>query len=129
MDGPRDDHTKWSKSEKDKYRMIPLYVEPKMWHKWTYLGNRNTLTDIKRLVVAKGEAGCRWDWEFETSRCKLLHQDGINKALLYNTGSYIQYPVINCNGKEYEKVYIYIYIYTHTYTHMYNWITLLYSRC
>ena len=127
MDGPRDDPTKWSMSEKDKYHMIPLYVESKMWHKWTYLGNRNTLTDIERLVVAKGEAGYRWDCEFETSRCKLLHQDGINKALLYNTGSYIQYPVINCNGKEYEKVYIYIY--THTYTHTYNWLTLLYSRC
>ena len=24
MDGPRDYHTKWSKSEKDKYHMIPL---------------------------------------------------------------------------------------------------------
>ena len=24
MDGPRDDHTKWSKSEKDKYQMISL---------------------------------------------------------------------------------------------------------
>ena len=27
----------------------------------------------------------------------------INKVLLYNTGNYIQYPVINHNGKEYEK--------------------------
>ena len=26
---------------------------------------------------------------------------------------YIQYPVINHNGKEYEKEYIYIYIYLH----------------
>ena len=26
-----------------------------------------------------------------------------NKALLYSTGNYIQYPVINHNGKEYEK--------------------------
>ena len=24
MDGPIDDHTKWNKSEKDKYHMIPL---------------------------------------------------------------------------------------------------------
>ena len=35
MDGPRDYPTKWSKSEKDKYHMIP-YVESKIWHKWTY---------------------------------------------------------------------------------------------
>ena len=29
-----------------------------------------------------------------------------NKVLLYNTGNYIQYPVINDNGKEYEFIYI-----------------------
>ena len=29
-----------------------------------------------------------------------------NKVLLYSTGSYSQYPMINCNGKEYEKTYI-----------------------
>ena len=33
-----------------------------------------------------------------------------NKDLLYSTGNYIQYPVINDNGKEYEKECIYIYI-------------------
>ena len=27
-----------------------------------------------------------------------------NKVLLYSTGNYNQYPVINQNGKEYEKV-------------------------
>ena len=32
-----------------------------------------------------------------------------NKVLLYSTENYIQYPMINCNGKEYIKnVYIYI---------------------
>ena len=29
-----------------------------------------------------------------------------NKVLLYSTGNYIQYPVIDYNGKEYEKAYI-----------------------
>ena len=46
------------------------------------------------------------DWEFGISRCKLLilYIEWINnKVLLYSTGSYIQYPVINHNGKEYEK--------------------------
>ena len=32
-----------------------------------------------------------------------------NKVLLYSTGNYIQYPVINHNGKEYEKEYISMY--------------------
>ena len=31
---------------------------------------------------------------------------GSYKVLLYSTGNYIQYPVINLNGKEYEKEYI-----------------------
>ena len=62
-------------------------------------------------MVAKGEGGGRGkDWEFGISRCKLVYIGGINnKALLYSTGNYIQYPVINHNGKEYEKEYI-IYI-------------------
>ena len=34
------------------------------------------------------------------------------QLLPFSTGNYIQYPVINQNGKEYEKnIYIYIYIY------------------
>ena len=28
-----------------------------------------------------------------------------NKILLYSTGNYIQYPVINYNGKEYIYIY------------------------
>ena len=31
-----------------------------------------------------------------------------NEVLLYGTGNYIQYPVINQNGKEYEKEYVYV---------------------
>ena len=52
------------------------------------------------------------DWEFGISRFKLLYVEWINnKVLLYSTGNYIQYPMINHDGKEYEKEYIYIYIY------------------
>ena len=60
----------------------------------------------------------------------------MDKILLYSTGNYIQYPMINHNGKEYFKmctylcvcVYIYIYIYIYMYTYIYNGIILLYSR-
>ena len=35
-----------------------LYMESKIWHKWTHVQNRNRLTDTQnRLVVAKGERG------------------------------------------------------------------------
>ena len=39
-----------------------------------------------------------------------------NKIILYSTGNYIQYPMINHNGKEYEKEYIHVCIYM--YIHM-----------
>ena len=56
-------------------------------------------------MVAKGMGGeRRMDLEFEVGRCKLLHLEWINnKVLLYSTGNYIKYAVINHNGKEYLK--------------------------
>ena len=58
MDGTRDSHSKWSKSERE--RQMP-YDITYMWNlkcgtKWAYLQNRNRLIDIEnRLVAAKGE--------------------------------------------------------------------------
>ena len=44
------------------------------------------------------------DLEFGISTGKLLYIGWINnKVLLYSTGNYIQYLIINHNGKEYEK--------------------------
>ena len=44
------------------------------------------------------------------SRCKLLYIDWINKVLLNRMEKYIQYPMINRNGKEYfKKKNIYMY--------------------
>ena len=37
---------------------------------------------------------------------------------MYSTENYIEYPMINHNGKEYKK----------EQTYVYNWVTLLYSR-
>ena len=66
-------------------------------------------------MVAKGEENRGgMDWEFGVSRCKLLYIEWINNKVLLYTGNYIQYPVINHNGKEYFKKRMYIYI------HMYN---------
>ena len=65
-----------------------------------------------RLVVAKVEwVGGGMEWEVAVSRCKLLYIEWINdNVLLYSTGNYIQYPVINHNGKEYIKKRMYIYV-------------------
>ena len=76
------------------------------------------------MTLNKGEGqtertDCGWlprlrdrgkDWEFGISRCKLLYIGWINSnVLLYSTENYIQYPVINHNGKEYEKECVYMY--------------------
>jgi len=43
------------KSEKHKLYGFHLYVESKLWHKWTYIQNRKRLIDIEiRLVVCQG---------------------------------------------------------------------------
>ena len=69
--------------------------------------NRNSLTSIEnRLEVAKRESSTGGeDWEFRISRYKLLYFIGWinNKVLLYSTGNYTQYTVINHNGKEYKN--------------------------
>ena len=62
----------------------------------------------------KQASGCQrrgMDWEFGINRCKLVYTKWINnKALVWSTGNYIQYPVINHNGKEYGKnIYMYMY--------------------
>ena len=45
------------------------------------------------------------EWEFGVIRCTLLHTGWKDKAVLYSTGNYIQYPVRSHNGKEYIYIY------------------------
>ena len=56
----------------------------------------------KRLVVAKRKrVERRIEWEDGDNRCKLLYTEWINNiVLLYSRGNYVQYTVINHNGKE-----------------------------
>ena len=53
-------------------------------------------------MVAKGEGGTGGkNRECGISRGKLLYIEWINdKVLLHSIGNYIQYPKINCNGKD-----------------------------
>ena len=59
MNGPRDYHTKWSKSSRNKYYMISLpWGILKKWFKGTYLQNRKRLTDIDgKLILPKEKGG------------------------------------------------------------------------
>ena len=106
MDGHRDYHNKWSKSE----RQIP-YDITYMWNlkcdtnkpKYeTETKSRTQKTDGWLPRGRRGEVG--QEWEFEISRCKLIYTEWINnKVLLYRTGNYIQHPMINYNGKDMKK--------------------------
>ena len=54
MDGP--EIIIWSEvsqTEKDKYHIILLVCESKIWHKWTYLQKTNRLTDIEDWLVGE----------------------------------------------------------------------------
>ena len=115
MVGPRDYHTKQSKSERE--RLIP-YDTTYMWNlKYDaseHIYETETDSQIQRtnLWSPKGRADAEGeDWGCRISRHKLLYIGWINnKVLLYSTGYYAQCPVINHNGKEYEKKYTYIYV-------------------
>ena len=69
-----------------------------------------------RAVIAKGEQiGRRTKEEFGFSRCRLFYIEWINNNIHCIAENYIQYPMINHNGKEYLKKNIYIYIYIYIY--------------
>ena len=82
------------------------------------LSTKQKQTHRHREQICQGEGGGEgMDWEFGVNRCKLVYTEWIsNKVLLYSTGNYIQYPMINHNGKEYKKEYIYIKIISITYS-------------
>ena len=61
-DGPRGYHTEWSKSERERqisYGITSTWIlKKKKRYKWTYLQNRNRLTDFEsKLTVTKWERG------------------------------------------------------------------------
>ena len=93
--------------------------ESKLWHRWTCPQNRNRFTDshIHRLWLSRAESGEGRIGSLGFNRCKLLYIGWINnKVLLYNPGKYIQYPMVNFNGKDW--------IHTHTHTHTHTYIDL-----
>ena len=65
MDGPRDYHTRWSKTDRERrisYDIIYMW-NLKKWYNWTYIQNRNRPTDIEnKLMVTKGEKGGGISW-------------------------------------------------------------------
>ena len=74
VDGPRDCHTEWSKSEREKQI---LHINTYMWtlekcYRWSYWQSRNRDTDVEnKRMDTKGEKGGwdelgDWDWHVYT---------------------------------------------------------------
>ena len=76
MDGPRDCHTEWSKSDRDRQISYDIAY---MWnlkkgYKWTYLQSRNRVTDVEnKLMVTKWGRGGGMNWEIGTDIYTLLY--------------------------------------------------------
>ena len=103
LDGPRDSRTKWSKSDRE--RQIPYditYMRNLNMTQKKLPTNRNRLIDIEnKLVIEKGEG---YELKVWVSRRKLFYIEWIsNRTCCLAQETIFQYPVINHNGKEYEK--------------------------
>ena len=56
MDGPRDCHTEWSKSEKDKCHDIAYMWNIRKGHRWTYF-KRGRVTNVEDKLMVTMELG------------------------------------------------------------------------
>ena len=66
VDGPRDCHTEWSKSEREKeMSYINTYMwNLEKWYRWTYSQGRNRDVDVENGHVdtgEEGESGTNWE--------------------------------------------------------------------
>ena len=103
-----------SETEKDKYYMLSLICGiQKKWYKWTYLQDRNRLTDLENeLMVTRGQ-----EWgegifrELGINMYTLLYLKWMtNKDLLYSTGNSAQCYVAAWMGREFGGEWIHVYV-------------------
>ena len=96
----------------------------KKGYRWTYLQNRNWLTDFEKLMGTKedrcgGGHGGRMDWGSGIGIGTLRSMEWLASGdLLYSTENSTQYPVIICGRRIWESMD----------TCMYGCVALLYSR-
>ena len=104
-DGPRDCHTEWSKSDRERQisYAITYMWNLKKWYKWIYSQNRNRVTDVEnKLMVTRWEReGGGINWEIGIDIHTLLYIKQImNKDLLYSKGNSTQYSIMAYMQKE-----------------------------
>ena len=119
MSGPRDYPAKLDSERQTSYDIIYMW-NLKKGYTWTYLQNRNKLTDFEnKFVVTKGDRR-GMAWGFGMGICTLRYMEWLaNRDLLHSTGKSTQYSVIIYMGKNLKK---------NGGVYLYNWMTLLWSR-
>ena len=100
MDGLRVYDIKWSKSERE--RQIPydiIYMWNLKYDKWTYLQKKNRQRKQSCGCQPGMDVGVGWTGNLGLTD-ENLHIEWINnKVLLYSTGKYVPFPLINNNEK------------------------------
>ena len=112
MNGPRDCHTEWSESMKDKYHMTSLICGlKKKGDRTIQIQNRKKVTNVENK---HGYQGARWgriNWKIDTDTYTLLSIKQItNKDLLCSTGSATQHSVMSYGKKNQNEEWIYLYV-------------------
>ena len=105
-DAPRDYHTNWSKSEKDKYYVISFICGTlKKKIKWTYLQNRNRLTDLENQLIGSNWLpwGKGWGEGWIAMYTLLYIKQITNKDLLCRIGNSAQHSVKTKMRTEFAK--------------------------
>ena len=126
MDGTRDSHPEWTKSEWSKSDMVSYQIPYDIIYIWslTY-GTKETLHRKENHGLEEQSCGCQEgsrgygrDWELGVNRCRMLPSGWIsNGILLCSTGnSCLVIYDGTCNMRKKECIY------------KYNWVTMLYSR-
>ena len=122
VDRPRDEHTKQSKSERERH--IPYNITY-MWNlkydtnQHIYEPKRSSQTHGTALRLPRwgwlgGDGLGVWDAQRQSIIYKMSRQDP--------TGNYIHYPIISHNEEEYIYIYIHIHIYVCVYTYIHTYI-------
>ena len=97
-----------------------LYVESKIWHKWTYQWNRNRIT--KRRVAAGGGG---WEQDGVRGRGYQVQASICGMGKQGPTAQHRELYLISCDKPQWKRIFK---MCVYTYTHTRNWVTLLHSR-
>ena len=93
VDGLRDCHSKWNKSERAKHIWYHLCVGFKIYHRWTYPRSKNRLTDIENRLLVQGGGYRR---KFGIHRSRLIYRMNKQQGL---TAQHTELYLIKLNHK------------------------------